>query len=78
MVIFPTVFLRSNESASSCKDSATKWSQVPCCHSITWKAKAVKIRSISFLIHSCSTSYVSLSVSIVTPHCLSTHTQKSQ
>jgi len=78
MVIFPTVFLRSNESASSFKDSETKCSQVPCCHSITWKAKSVKIRSISFLIHSCRASYVALSVNIITPHYLSTHTQKSQ
>jgi len=46
------------------------------CHFITWKAKAGKIQSISFFIHSCSTSYVTLSMNIIMPHCLSTHTQK--
>ena len=31
-------------------------------HPITWKAKAVKTRSISFLIHICSARYVTLSI----------------
>jgi len=34
-------------------------------------------KSICFLINSCSTNYVTLSV-IITSHCLSTHTQKSK
>jgi len=38
----------------------------------------LKTRSISFLIHSCSTKYLALSVFIITSHGLSTHTQKSQ
>jgi len=41
---------------SSRKDSATKWSQVLPLHHL--KAEALNIRSIHFLIHSCSTSYV--------------------
>ena len=41
------------------------------CHAaITWKARTVKTRSISFLIHSCSTNYVALSMILITSHCL--------
>jgi len=48
--------------------------QAPCHHPITTAAKTVKTRSISFVVHSCSTNYVALSMIIITSHCLSTHT----
>jgi len=34
--------------------------------------------SINFVINSCSTNYVALSMVVITLHCLSTHTQNSQ
>jgi len=39
-----------------------KWSQVPCCHPITWKTKKVKTQWIPFLINNCNTNYVTLSL----------------
>jgi len=47
-------FSRWNENAPSCKESITKWSQVPCRYPITWAAKTAKTQSISFLVSSCS------------------------
>jgi len=42
------------------------------------KRKQAKPRSISFLIHSYSTSYAASSMTIITLFCLAAHTQKSQ
>jgi len=48
------------------------------CHAAIPSQKTAKTRSISFLIHGCSTSCVALSIIIITSHYLSTRTQKLQ
>jgi len=42
------------------------------------KATTVKTWSISYLIHSCNTHYVAVSVIIIMSHRLSTHRRKLQ
>jgi len=77
MQICPTIFLKMKRECIlvqwKCNEMVT--SATPPSHHR--KEKTVNTWSISFLIHSCSTNYVALSMIIFTSHCLSTHTQKS-